>query len=343
VLTKPEIADESIAACLQTSYDINVDELAFLPLGADQATAVYRVVAASGRPYFLKLRRGEFKALSVALPRFLGEQGIGQIIAPLPTTTGQLQASMDEFRLVLYPFVAGRDGYEVKLSAGQWNAFGAALRHVHETRLPPDLLARINRETFSPRWREDVRRHLVQARTGPFADALAREAADFLIDKGDETLYLVERAEQLAAVFQTRAPEFVLCHADIHAGNLLLADNGGCYIVDWDEASLAPKERDLMSIGGGLMGHWYSPEEEETLFYAGYGRVEIDPFGLAYYRYERIIADIAVISEQLLAATDSLEDRRQFFAYLTSNFLPGHTIEMAYRADPARRDTVTGR
>jgi len=334
VLTKPEIADESIVACLLANYGIGVEELAFLPLGADRATAVYRLVANDETPYFLKLRRGEFKALSVALPRFLGEQGIKQVIAPLLTTSGQLQATLGEYRLVLYPFVAGRDGYEVKLSASQWNDFGAALRRVHETRLPPALLERLNRETFSPRWREDVRRYLAQARTGPFADALAEETAAFLVDKGDETLYLVERAERLAAVFQARAPEFVLCHADIHAGNLLLADDGACYIVDWDEASLAPKERDLMSIGGGLLGRWVSPQEEEALFYRAYGQTEIDPFGLAYYRYERIIADIAGISEQMFAAADSLADRRQFFGYLTSNFLPGHTIDMAYRVDP---------
>ncbi|MFN2221979.1 MAG: hypothetical protein ACK2UH_05475, partial [Candidatus Promineifilaceae bacterium] len=61
----------------------------------------------------------------------------------------------------------------------------------------------------------------------------------------------------------------------------------------------------------------------------------------AYYRYERIIADIAVISEQLFSGTDSLEDRRQFFGYLTSNFLPGHTIEMATRADPG--ESISGR
>ena len=44
---------------------------------------------------------------------------------------------------------------------------------------------------------------------------------------------------------------FVLCHSDIHGGNILIADTGELYVVDWDDPILAPKERDLMFIGGG--------------------------------------------------------------------------------------------
>ncbi|MGD8805270.1 MAG: aminoglycoside phosphotransferase family protein [Chloroflexota bacterium] len=345
MLTKPAISDERIVACLLASYDISVDELTFLPLGADQATAVYRVVDGDERPYFLKLRKGEFDALTLALPRFLGDQGIKQVIAPLTTTSDQLQATMSGFRLALYPFVTGRDGYETRLSEAQWRDLGAAFSRIHAATLPAALRKQIRCEAFSPRWRDEVKSFVVRAEAGPFVDPLAEEAAAFLIDKGDEILYLVGRAEQLAIAFQARSPEFVLCHADVHAGNILIAAgayaDGACYIVDWDEAILAPKERDLMSIGGGLMGGWDSSQQEEALFYRGYGQVTIDPFGLAYYRYERIIADIAVISEQLFAAADSLADRRRFFGYLTSNFLPGHTIEMATRADPG--ESISGR
>jgi spectinomycin phosphotransferase len=335
VLERPDIADDTVLASLLAAYNIHGAQVDFLPLGADQSSAVYRITAGDGRAYFLKLRRGRFDEVSLALPKFLGDQGIEQIIAPLPATAGQLQVPMGDFHLALYPFVAGRDGYEVKMSKGQWRDFAAALRRIHTAVLPPALGRQVRRESFSARWRETVKSTLVRARVGPFADALAEEAAVFLTSKLDEILTLVARGEQLAEAFQARAPKFVLCHADIHAGNLHLAGDGdgACYIVDWDEAILAPKERDLMSIGGGLMGGWYSAEEEEALFYAAYGQTAVDPYGLAYYRYERILVDIAEISQQLFAAADSLEDRRQFFGYLTSNFLPGHTIEMAQRAD----------
>jgi spectinomycin phosphotransferase len=103
--------------------------------------------------------------------------------------------------------------------------------------------------------------------------------------------------------------------------------------VDWDHPNLAPKERDLMFIGGaqGFTGH--TPPEEETLFYRGYGQTQVDPIALAYYRYERIVEDIAVICEQILSTMDGGKDREQFLQYLQSNFLPNNTIDIAYRSD----------
>src|SRR5690606_31643040 len=100
---------------------------------------------------------------------------------------------------------------------------------------------------------------------------------------------LVSRAERLASFLQTRSLPFILCHADIHAGNILIDTSGQLYIVDWDTLILAPKERDLMYVGGGLFGGRRSPQEEEALFYQGYGQVAVDPVALAYYRYERIV------------------------------------------------------
>jgi spectinomycin phosphotransferase len=50
---------------------------------------------------------------------------------------------------------------------------------------------------------------------------------------------------------------------------------------------------------------------------------------LAYYRYERIVQDIAVYCEQLFLSDEGGEDREQSWQYLRSNFLPQGTIEIA--------------
>ena len=91
----------------------------------------------------------------------------------------------------------------------------------------------------------------------------------------------------------------------------------------------APKERDLMFIGGGLGDSGYPPPEEETLFYQGYGPPELDLRSLAYYRSERIVEDIAVYGEQILGSDDGGADRRQALDAVKSNFLPNGTIECA--------------
>jgi spectinomycin phosphotransferase len=74
-------------------------------------------------------------------------------------------------------------------------------------------------------------------------------------------------------------------------------------------------------------------QEEETLFYRGYGQTQINPSALAYYRYERIIEDIAAFCQFIFLTSAGGEDREQSLNYLMSNFLPGNTIEIAYKSD----------
>lgn len=338
MLEKPDLQDDKIIACLQAEYGLLVVQVAFLPLGADRNTAVYRVVAGDGTPYFVKLRRGVFDEIAVALPKFLSDQGIMQIIAPQATKTRQLWASLEVFKLILYPFVEGHNGYEIDLSDRHWCDFGTALKGIHTAVVPPALIRCIQQETYSPQWREIVKTFLGRVEGDAFDNAVAIKLAAFLKARRDEILDLVGRAERLALALQARSPEFSLCHSDIHAGNIMIDANDAFYIVDWDNPILAPKERDLMFIGGGQGFAGHTAQEEETLFYKGYGQTQIDPIALAYYRYERIIQDIAVYCEQLLLTNEGGEDREQSLLYLTSNFLPNNTIEIAYTSDKTLRN-----
>jgi spectinomycin phosphotransferase len=336
MLEKPDLQDEKISACLQDEYGFLDTQVAFLPLGADPNTAVYRAVAKDETPYFVKLRRGDLDETSVALPKFLSDQGIEHIIPPLATRAGQLWASLDAFNLILYPFVEGQNAYKVDLSDRHWSELGAALKRIHTAVLPPALASCIPPEAYSPQWREIVKTFVERVENDAYDDPVAGELAAFLKARRNETLDLVGRAERLALALQARSPEFVLCHSDIHAGNILIDADQALYIVDWDNPILAFKERDLMSVGGGLMGAWRTPQEEETLFYQGYGPTPIDPAALAYYRYERIIQDIAIYCEQIFLTNEGGEDREQALRYLISNFLPNNTIELAYRSEHPR-------
>ncbi len=125
---------------------------------------------------------------------------------------------------------------------------------------------------------------------------------------------LVDRAEELAGVLQNKSSKFVLCHADIHGGNVLIDENNNFYIVDWDDPIMAPKERDLMFIGGGVANVW-NELHEEILFYKGYGKTEIDKTILAYYRHERIVEDIGLYGQDLLLTTARGENRAEMYKH----------------------------
>jgi spectinomycin phosphotransferase len=332
MLEKPDLPEGKIVACLEREHRLCISEISFLPLGADRNTAVYRAIAGDETPYFVKLRRGAFDELSVSLPRFLSDQGIGHILAPLTTETGQLWANLDDFKLILYPFVAGRNGYEVPLSERVWVELGRTLKHVHAAVVPPGLARAMRRETYSTQWCQVAMTFLERIEQETYDDPVSAELAAFLKAKRDGILDLTGRVERLAAVLRGRTFESVLCHADMHAGNILMAA-GTFYLIDWDDPILAPKERDLMFVGGGLMGGGRTPQEEEDLFYQGYGPTPIDPESLAYYRYERIVQDIALFCEQIFLTDGASPDRAQSLQYLQSNFVPNGTLAIAYGSD----------
>jgi spectinomycin phosphotransferase len=337
MLEPPPIPEPFILARLLEEYGLHADRLTFLPLGADVNTAVYRAAVGSA-DYFLKLRKGDFDEVSVLVPRFLHEQNLTAIIPPLTTITGQPWGTLDAYRIILYPFIAGQDGYELALSPEQWQAFGVAMRNVHAADLPTELRRRIPRESFSPRWRERVRAFQSQVEMIPFTEPVAAEMAVFMRARRADISRLVERAEQLANDLQARSRPFVLCHNDIHPGNLLLpfADPAPLYIVDWDNPLYAPRERDLAMVGGSPA--WSRPEDT-ALFYRGYlpsdggPQAAPDPTALRYYRCERLVVDIAEFCQQLLATTGGGEDRAQSYHYFTSAFLPNHEFDLALLGD----------
>ncbi|HEX6817541.1 MAG TPA: phosphotransferase [Ktedonobacterales bacterium] len=330
MLTPPDLAPKKILAILRDTYGLSAIHASFLPIGADVNSAVYRIETEDDTAYFLKLRRADFDEIAVAVPAYLRAQGIAEVMSPLATIGGRLWASALGFQWMLYPYFEGHNGFETPLSDTQWMTLGRSLRDVHSALLPPDLAARVPREDYSPRWRDIVQTFDAAVDTRVDTDLLAREFAEFWATKHNEICTMVERAEQLARVLRGQANEFVLCHFDLHAGNVLLGAHGTLAIVDWDNPLLAPKERDLMFMGGGVGNIWNTPREE-ALFYRGYGLTQIDAVALSYYRYERIVADLATYGDEIFNVQASEEDRTRGLRGTMAQFLPGRVVEIAHR------------
>jgi spectinomycin phosphotransferase len=331
VLEKPSLPDALLLSALQRAYGLPITQIAFLPIGADANTAVYRALDQAGTAYFVKLRSGDFNEISVSLPRLLKDQGLACLIAPLATVDGRLWADLEAGRLILYPYIAGVDAYQRALTDAQWQEFGAALQAMHSVKVPPALANCIPGEDFSPKWREMVKSFQARLEKEHFDDPTAAELAAEMRRQRPVISRLLAWADELARSLQIRPLEPVLCHTDIHAGNLHLPSDGAAwpvslYIVDWDNPCFAPKECDLAMIGGSRA---WSEARQQALFYQGYGQVEIDRLALAYYRCERVIQDLAVECEQILRSTEDSLDRPQSLRWFKSNFTRGGEIELA--------------
>lgn len=327
MLEKPNVQDDVILSHLNIEYNLHANELRFLPLGADMGTAVYQVVTDNGTAYFLKLRKG-FDEISITIPLFLKSQGVKEIISLIETKSKQGWANFGEYKMILYPFIKGRNGFEAELSNVHKRVLGATLKAVHSVPIPPELKRQMSRETFSPKFHESMKSFQKKIKEQTHNDPVAAKLVKFIQSKQDVINHLIERAETLAAELQSKPLEFVLCHTDIHGGNMLIGENGEFFVVDWDAPLLAPKERDLMFVGGGIDNIWKT-KRDEALFYEGYGETKINIAALAYYRSERIIVDLVEFCNQLLLSDEGGADREQAYRWFTSNFEVGSTIEIA--------------
>ena len=329
MLKKPDITDDTIIEVLHDSFGLSISQVSFLPWGY-VTSAVYRLTAENDDSYFLKLQQGNFNEIAVAVPSFLHAHGIRQVLAPIETANHTLWTHQHGFDWILYPFFDGKTGFEVALSKAQWMALGQIMKAVHATTLPAELVERIPREDYSPKLRNMVKAFYQQVGEKRYDDPIAADFAELWKTKRDEIRCIVDRAEQLADTLQKREIRPVLCHSDLHGRNILIRADGEMAIVDWDAPILAPKERDLMFVGGGVGGIWNDPEEVNW-FYQDYGRTEVDLVALAYYRYERIVADIAECSDQIFGMRGSVEDRRKRLR-LGEQFLPNNVVDIAHRS-----------
>ena len=303
MIEKPDISDEKIINALHEYYSIQASEIEFLPIGNDASAFSHRVEAKNGNTYFLKLKRKLSNLAGLFVPRFLSDNGIKQVIAPLPTKTQEFTVEMDEFALILYPFIAGQEAMKVGMTNAQWKDFGSTLKRIHSTDLPTDVAQYVKRETFIPQWSNSAKELHKKINTRNYDDRYRKELAAFWKENNERIQILIERAEILGKRLQQADLEFVLCHADIHTANILLTQEQELFIVDWDDTLLAPKERDLMFVLG--------EKREEQLFFKGYGRMEINPLALTYYGYEWCVQEIGDFGERVFLTNDTGESTKQ--------------------------------
>lgn len=312
-------------------YEIETTDISLLPIGADINASVYKVKGRNQKDYFVKIRLGHSLDSAIAVLTILHQAGIKELIMPIQTIHAKAMHSADNYTIIVYPFVDGHDGFSRALSNEQWIILGHALKQVHEVLVPKSLEHSIRRENFSSTERDAVRSVYAHINEAWIGDEVALQLFKFMKKNESIIQRLVDRSEELSQNFHNQSLSSVLCHADLHGGNVLIDRKGALYIVDWDNPIVAPKERDLMFIGGGVGNVWNKPQEEK-LFYQGYGQTEIDWSLLAYYRLERIVEDIKEFCEALLKPADEAK-KREMYQHFLNMFAPRGVIEIAFATD----------
>jgi len=329
MLEPPDLPSETIVSALEANFGIGVATLAFLPIGNDAASWAFRVEAADGRALFLKVRAGPGEPPGAEVPAYLARRGIPLILAPLATTSGRHHIRTNGFALMLTPWIDARVGAEAGLTAEHWRQLGSVMRRIHGAPPARELTGVVRREIFRPTRLEIVEELDALLATNAPGDAPGRALARFVQSRRPVIQSLLERADTLGRQLEGSSSPRVLCHGDLHTWNVLVDRERRLWIVDWDEVTLSPKERDLMFVVGGLRPGLVT-EADTAAFLRGYGESTIDPGLLAYYRLAWALQDIGACAEQVyLSPTIGERARRAAMEGLVALFEPGHIVDLA--------------
>ncbi len=239
---RPAGFDEAMLVdALRDDWGIAADELEYLALGFG---GHHWRAAAAGAAWFLTVN--DIHEIDQLQPAFAAARwlevsaGMEFVVGPRPARTGELVQPLGRrFALSVYPWldqVQPMHDPDGVLTAG-------LLKRLHAVALPRGLAR--TEDFILPRRRQ---LEMVLADTdaawdggpyGPAARAVAREYGAGI----RKLLQLYDRLVEL-----TPREEWVITHGEPYGANLLSDERHKLYLVDWDSALYAPRERDLWGL-----------------------------------------------------------------------------------------------
>ncbi len=288
---EPIIDYNRLRAALRAAYGIPAHNVRYFP--TEWADYCYIIEDTKGPRYFLKLHpRQTIDTASAAsavdfylpLVRALHDRGIlPHVPYPLPTLTGELTAAFDAYQLILVHFIEGevlgqkrlQTAHFLRKIARQVGTLHASTPQLQD--IPNPLVERYAL-AFTPML-YDVLDALPTFEAQTEGQQQLREC---VLPRRQQFLDFVQRAQTLQAHAQARDKRRVLCHTDLHGWNMMLDASDTLYLLDWENAILAPPEHDLFFFAGEP-DFWevFLPEYERI---AGPATLDAGVFGFYYYR-----------------------------------------------------------
>lgn len=317
MLDKPTIDDTVLIDAVRTCWGVALASVTFLPLGLDVQAWAYRADADTGEQFFLKVRRGRPALASIRLPQLLHDQGLREVVAPIPPHDQRPWREADGFHLLLYPYVEGTSAWASGFTDRQWFEHGTFLRRLHASTVPDGLLPT---ESYAA---DAAHRAAAGISVPAGTDEIGRALARF-VDQHRATIdEMAARTLDLAQRAIDADLPVVVCHTDIHPGNVMVGPDGSLSVVDWDAPMLAPPERDLMFVLSPGFGDQPFTDHRRSRFLAGYGPHTINADVLSYYVHERTLDDATLSIASILDESASDAARANDLYWLRRQFTAG--------------------
>jgi Ser/Thr protein kinase RdoA (MazF antagonist) len=294
--TELRIDEEAVVKTVYRDYGFCIEHLTLLPQG--EVAHNFSAAGTNGTRYLLKLlgpsraARRSAARLDFYLPLMeqLHAKGICSLPCPIRTKQGDFYTHVDGWPLVVFPFIEGRT------LEGQWpyseptrTAIAQALAMIHKSTSQLDLAMGFPREDFGIPFEKELIQGLQALEAVSRRDRKGQyELKGLLLPHREAILGHLDHLQELQGLARsaTRNREFVLCHTDPTPFNLLLTDEGELYVLDWEDAKLAPPEHDLFFFTGEGFPRFLAEYER------AFGPIELDGGVFGFYFYRRYLEDL---------------------------------------------------
>ncbi|MEU1590446.1 aminoglycoside phosphotransferase family protein [Micromonospora sp. NPDC005710] len=325
-----------VADRVRAGFGLRLSTMEPVTSGADEHARLWRAQATDGARYAVKLSGGGTPA-GLVVTAYLAEQGVPGIVAPLRTDDGHLSIDQDGRRLTVVPWISDQRALDGPMTPAHWHAYGEVLAAVHEVPVTDELSRLLPVGGAAYPAIVTATRAMAERMRDPadLADPLVADLAGVWSAVADRLGVLTGEVERRAVDTRDRSGPHVVCHGDPHLGNLLLGADGQVWLIDWDDAVLAPPECDLMFVRGGVLAFAPITAAQQRAVFAGYGRTDVDPVRLAWFLAVRALDDLSDWTRQALDVEAAAADRARAARIVRGLVSP---LGLVTLADAAVRD-----
>lgn len=312
MLSEPKIDRSSLKNTLEDKYGIRIINLTFVPKG--EVSWNYKVACEDGNTYFLKIHADTELPNSRfdLIYNLFAKAGIKNIIHPIKTTQDETLFYWDKFPAVLFNYVNGVNGFEKPFTDEQQIKIGQVLGQLHKAK---DKIGEYPvKEKFEFTHKEELLRNLeemndINSQDNKYKTELMQLFGQYKV----QVLNQLRLLEELGGRLREQSHDFVICHGDIHKGNILVDNQDEVYFIDWDNPIFAPKEKDLNYF------------KKDDLVLKGYTEVfgvfNINPYVIEFYNMRWTLSEIEDWSSRLLFDEHDEVQNEHYLKQIKSEFL----------------------
>lgn len=303
---------ENISILLRTSY--NIETVSIEQIQGGWSALAYLIEDSLSRKFLLKIydkNRTSTAKLTSKIDHYMSILGwlnshtalLNKITYPLRTIKGEYKCDNGDFIFLLSKYIEGSDFTGKEIQRNRAIELATIISELHSYGGEIPLATKELEDDFGINFSSSLKRIINDP-------SLKDDIRRLILPYINNINIAIVSLECYATILKNKKVSRVLCHTDIHEGNLIETGNN-LVLIDWEGLILAPREADFFDIKNKEWSDIFFEKYKET-----HTNYKIDEDCLRFYQLKRTLVDIWEFVEQLQFDQLTEEERALSLSYL---------------------------